>query len=162
MIWERTISILIPTGAAANAISKSNSDLNSQHESDDVAVIFRATALCQNRFSVSERRIILNFDLQNHLRPVSLPTKIEIVTTPSEHPLPNSLSYFTQENWFWKWFWKTIGKVDLDFTWAISLGKQIFIIINRKPWQKIPSLLPSPLWFSKTPQASSMLNLSRE
>ena len=81
------------------------------------AVIFRATAPCQNRFSVSEGRIILNFDLQNHLRPVSLPTKIEIVATPSERPLPNSLSYFTQENWFWKWFWKTIGEVDLDFKW---------------------------------------------
>ena len=102
------------------------------------------------------------FALQNHHCPVSLPSKIEIIATPSERPLPNSLSYFTQENWFWKWFWKTIGEVDLDFKWAASLRKSIFIIINRKPWQKIPSFLPSLRWFSIAPQASSMLNLSRE
>ena len=141
--WKRTISILIPTGVAANAISKSNSDLNSQHESDDVAVIFRATALCQNRFSVSERRIILNFALQNHLPPVSVPSKIEIVATPSERPLPNSLSYFTQENWFWKWFWKTMGEVDLDFKWATShFPHQISLamaVVTMKNWSLLPS-----------------------
>ena len=65
-------------------------------------VIFWETAPCQNRFSVSKRRIILNFALQNHLRPVSLPSKIEIVATPSERPLPTFLSYFTQGNWFLK------------------------------------------------------------
>ena len=76
---------------------------------------------------------------------------IEMVATSSERPLPNSLSYFTQENWFWKWFWKTIGEVDLDFKWAISLGKLIFII-------KIPTCNR----FSKAPSASSMLILRRE
>ena len=116
-----------------------------------LAVIFRATAPCQHRFSASERRIILNFALQNHLRPVSLPSKIEIVATPSERPLPTAPSYFTQGNWFWKWFWKTMGEVDLDFKWAISLGKLIFIMKN-----------PTCNRFSKAPPASSMLNLSRE
>ena len=76
---------------------------------------------------------------------------IEMVATSSERPLPNSLSYFTQENWFWKWFWKTIGEVDLDFKWAISLGKLIFII-------KIPTCNR----FSIAPTASSMLILRRE
>ena len=76
--------------------------------------------------------------------------------------LPTAPSNFTQRNWFWKWFWKPIGKVDLNFKWAISLGKQIFIIINRKLWQKSPSLLPSRNWFSKAPQAFLMLNLSRK
>jgi hypothetical protein len=38
----------------------------------------------------------LNFDLQNHLPPVSLPSKIEIVATPSGRPLPTAPSYFTQ------------------------------------------------------------------
>ena len=92
------------------------------------AVIFRATAPCQNRFSASERRIILNFALQNHLRPVSLPSKIEIVTTSSECPMPTAPSNFTQEIGFWKWFWNRIGKVDLNFKWVISLRKQFFII----------------------------------
>ena len=102
------------------------------------------------------------FALQNHHCPVSLPSKIEIIATPSERPLPNSLSYFTQENWFWKWFWKTIGEVDLDFKWAASLRKSIFIIINRKPWQKNPSHQTSCKWLLKFIKASSMLNLSRE
>ena len=53
---------------------------------------------------------------------------IEIVATSSKCPPPSSLSYFTQENWFWKWFWKTIGKIDLGFKWAISLIKSIFSI----------------------------------
>ena len=125
-------------------------------------VIFWETAPCQNRFSVSKRRIILNFALQNHLRPVSLPSKIEIVATPSERPLPTSLSKFTQGNRFWNWFWKTMGEVDLNFKWAISLGKLIFIIKNRKPWHKFHRSLPSRNRFSKDLQASSMLNLSRE
>ena len=43
-----------------------------------------------------------------------------------------------------------MGEVDLDFKWAISLRKSI-----------PPSLLPSHKGFSKTPTASSMLNLSR-
>ena len=115
------------------------------------AVIFRATSPCQNRFSVSERRIILNFALQNHLRPVSLPSKIEIVATSSERHLPTAMSYFNQENWFWKWIWKTMGEVDLDFKWAISLRKSI-----------PPSKLFSRNWFSKAPQAFLMLNLSRK
>ena len=55
-----------------------------------------------------------------------------------------------------------MGEVDLDFNWAISPRKIIFIIINRKPWQKIPLLLPSRKCFSKVPQASSMLNQCRE
>ena len=66
------------------------------------AVIFRSTFPCQNRFSVSERRIILNFALQNHLRPVSLPSKIEMVAPSSERPLPTAPSNFTQGNWFLK------------------------------------------------------------
>ena len=53
---------------------------------------------------------------------------IEMVATSSERSPPSSLSYFTQENWFWKWFWKTIGKIDLGFKWAISLIKSIFSI----------------------------------
>ena len=44
-----------------------------------------------------------------------------------------------------------MGEVDLDFKWAISLGKLIFII-------KIPTCNR----VSKAPQASSMLILSRE
>ena len=39
----------------------------------------------------------------------------------------------------------------MDFKWAISLRKSI-----------PPSLLPSLKWFSKTPQASSTLNLSSQ
>ena len=115
------------------------------------AVIFWATAPVKIVFSFLKRRIILNFDLQNHLPPVSLPSKIEIVATPSGRPLPTAPSYFTQGNWFWKWFWKTMGEVDLDFKWAISLGKLIFIMKN-----------PTCNRFSKAPPASSMLNLSRE
>ena len=84
-------------------------------------VIFWETAPCQNRFSVSERRIILNFALQNHLPPVSLPSKIEIVATPSERHLPTALNYSIQGNWFWKWFWTITSEGDLDFKWAISL-----------------------------------------
>ena len=45
---------MIPTGAAENAILKSNSDLNLQHESDDVAVIFRAATHLQHRYSVAK------------------------------------------------------------------------------------------------------------
>ena len=44
-----------------------------------------------------------------------------------------------------------MGEVDLDFKWAISLGKLIFIMKN-----------PTCNRFSKAPPASSMLNLSRE
>jgi hypothetical protein len=44
-----------------------------------------------------------------------------------------------------------MGEVDLDFKWAISLGKLIFIMKN-----------PTCNRFSKTLPASSMLNLSRE
>ena len=79
------------------------------------AVIFRATAPCQNRFSVSKRRIILNFALQNHLRPVSFPSKIEIVTTSSQRPMLTSLSNFTQRNWFWNWISMTTSEDYLDF-----------------------------------------------
>ena len=49
------------------------------------------------------------------------------------------------------WFWKTMGEVDLDFKWAISLRKSI-----------PPSKLFSRNWFSKAPQAFLMLNLSRK
>ena len=45
----------------------------------------------------------------------------------------------------------TIGNIDLDFKWAISLRKSI-----------PPSKLFSRNWFSKAPQASSMLILSRQ
>ena len=76
---------------------------------------------------------------------------IKEVRTPSERPLPTSLSKFTQGNRFWNWFWKTMGEVDLNFKWAISLRKEISSI-------KIPSLN----WFSQAPPTSSMLNLSRE
>ena len=126
------------------------------------AVIFRATAPCQHRFSASERRIILNFALQNHLRPVSLPSKIEIVATPTERPLPTAMSYFNQENWFWKWIWKTMGEVDLDFKWAASNFphriSSAVAVVKIKIW----SHQTSRNRFSKAPQASSMLNLSRE
>ena len=44
-----------------------------------------------------------------------------------------------------------MGEVDLDFKWAISLGKSIFIMKN-----------PTCNRFSKAPTASSMLILSRE
>ena len=127
-----------------------------------LAVIFWATAPCQNRFSVSERRIILNFALQNHLPPVSLPSKIEIVATPSERHLPTALRNFTQENWFWKWIWKTMGEVDLDFKWAASNFphriSSAVAVVKIKIW----SHQTSRNRFSKAPQASSMLNLSRE
>ena len=116
-----------------------------------LAVIFWATAPCQNRFSVSERRIILNFALQNHLPPVSLPSKIEIVATPSERHLPTALNYSIQGNWFWKWFWTITSEGDLDFKWAIRLREAISSIKK-----------PSRNRFSKAPPASSMLNLSRE
>ena len=121
-----------------------------------LAVIFRATAPCQHRFSASERRIILNFALQNHLRPVSLPSKIEIVATPTERPLPTAMSNFTQENWFWKWIWKTMGEVDLDFKWAASLFlhniSSTVAVVTIKIW----SHQPSRNRFSKAPSASSM------
>ena len=55
-----------------------------------------------------------------------------------------------------------MGEVDLDFKWAASLRKQIFIIKSRKPWHKFHCSLPSRNQFSKAPQASSMLILSRE
>ena len=74
-----------------------------------------------------------------------------MVATLSARTLPTTPSNFTQENWFWKWIWKTMGEVDLDFKWAISLRKSI-----------PPSKLFSRNWFSKAPQAFLMLNLSRE
>ena len=146
----------------ANAISKSNSDLNSQHESNDVAVIIRATSPCQNRFSDSERRIILNFSLQNHLRPVSLPSKIEIVATPSQRPIANIAELFHSRKLVLKIILKPIGKIGLVFKLAISLRKSIFIIKNRKPWHKFHRSLPSRNQFPKSPQASSMLDLSSQ
>ena len=85
-----------------------------------LAVIFWATAPCQNRFSVSERRIILNFALQNRHCPVSLPQWISKLERPRSVLLPTSLSNFTQDNWFRNWFSKRIGKIDLDFKWAAS------------------------------------------
>ena len=113
------------------------------------AVIFRATAPCQHRFSASERRIILNFALQNHLRPVSLPSKIEIVATPSERHPPTAMSYFTQGNWFLNWFWKTMSKMVLDFKWTTShFPHQIssaVAVVAMKIWL----LLPSRVCFSK-------------
>ena len=126
------------------------------------AVIFWATAPVKIVFSFLKRRIILNFDLQNHLPPVSLPSKIEIVATPSERHLPTALRNFTQENWFWKWIWKTMGEVDLDFKWAASNFphriSSAVAVVTIKIW----SHQPSRNRFSKAPQASSMLNLSRE
>ena len=53
---------------------------------------------------------------------------IDMVATLSARHLPTALSYFTQGNWFWNWLLKTMGKIDLDFKWTISLRKQIFII----------------------------------
>ena len=53
-----------------------------------------------------------------------------------------------------------MGEVDLDFKWAISLRKFIFIIKNHKLWQKFPSHQPSRNQFSKASTASSMLNLN--
>ena len=53
-----------------------------------------------------------------------------------------------------------MGEVDLDFKWAASLRKQIFIIKSRKPWHKFHRSLPSHNQFSKASTASSMLNLS--
>ena len=126
------------------------------------AVIFWATAPCQNRFSVSERRINLNFALQNHLRPVSLPTKIEIVATLSERHLPTAMSKFIQGNWFWNWFWKTIGKIDLDFKWAVSRflhkNSSTVTVVTIKIWSHQPSCNQFP----KALPASSMLILSRK
>ena len=55
-----------------------------------------------------------------------------------------------------------MGEVDLDFKWAISLRKQIFIIKSRKPWHKFHCSLPSRNQFSKALPASSMLILSRK
>ena len=69
---------------------------------------------------------------------------------------------FTQENWFWKWIWKTMGEVDLDFKWAISLFlhniSSTVAVVTIKIW----SHQPSRNRFSKAPSASSMLILSRE
>ena len=73
-----------------------------------------------------------------------------LFTSVSERSLTPAPSKFTQENWFWNWFSKTMGEVDLDFKWAISLRKSI-----------PPSKLFSRNWFSKAPQAFLMLNLSR-
>ena len=81
------------------------------------AVIFWATAPVKIVFSFLKRRIILNFDLQNHLPPVSLPSKIEIVATPSERHLPTALRNFTQENWFWLiWFSSGLSASDNLFS----------------------------------------------
>ena len=100
--------------------------------------------------------------LQNRYCSASLPSKIEIVATPSERHLPTAMSYFTQGIGFWKWIWKTMGEVDLDFKWAIShLPHQISLavtVLAMKIWLHQTSLK----WFSKAPSASSMLILSRE
>ena len=68
---------------------------------------------------------------------------------------------FHSGNWFWKWIWKTMGEVDLDFKWAAShfphtISSAVAVVTTENP-----SLLPSHKGFSKTPTASSMLNLSR-
>ena len=110
-----------------------------------LAVIFRATAPCQHRFSASERRIILNFALQNHLRPVSLPSKIEIVATPSERHLPTAMSYFTQGNWFLNWFWKTMSKMVLDFKWTTSqlplhFSSTVAVVTTKKLYSCPPAI----------------------
>ena len=71
-----------------------------------------------------ERYYFSKIPLQNRYCSASLPSKIEIVATPSERHLPTAMSNFTQGIWFWNWFWKTIGKIDLDFKWVISLKNQ--------------------------------------
>ena len=84
-----------------------------------------------------------------------------MVATPSERPLPTTPSNFTQEIWCLNWFWKTICKIDLDFKWAASHFPHIISSAVAVVTTENPSLLPSHKGFSKTPTASSMLNLSR-
>ena len=112
-------------------------------------MIFRAKVPCQNRFFVSERRIILNFALQNHLRPVSLPSKIEIVATSSQRPLPTALSKITQGNLFREWFLRWWARL-------IWIWSGLSATDNQIP----PSKMPSRNRVSKDQQASSMFILS--
>ena len=97
------------------------------------------------------KKIYFEFCFAKSPLPCLFASVMKIVATPSQHPLPPDRSYFTQGNWLWKLFWKTMGEVDLDFKWAISLRKTIS-----------PSKLLSRNWFSKVHQASSMLTLSPE
>ena len=112
---------------------------------------FPSDSLLSKSFFCFWTKNLFEFCSAKPLRPSPLPSKIDMDATPSQRSLPTAMSYFTQENSFWKWIWKTMGEVDLDFKWAISLGKLIFII-------KIPTCNR----VSKAPQASSMLILSRE
>ena len=91
--------------------------------------------------------------------PCLFASTIEMVATLSARPLPTALSYFTQENWFWKWIWKTMGEVDLDFKWAISPLPLQFLSTVEVVTIKFWSHQPSGNRFSKARQASSMLNL---
>ena len=96
------------------------------------------------------------------LLPSSWSSKIEIVATSSERHLPTAMSYFNQENWFWKWIWKTMGEVDLDFKWAASNFphriSSAVAVVTIKIWSHQPSCNQFP----KALPASSMLILSRK
>ena len=152
------ISTMIPAWETGNPISKSASDFGLLHEGNKIGLWFseRQSPFKIDFLFLNEELfwILLckmNFALQNHLPPVSLPSKIEIVATPSERHLPTALNYSIQGNWFWKWFWTITSEGDLDFKWAIRLREAISSIKK-----------PSRNRFSKAPPASSMLNLSHK
>ena len=79
--------------------------------------------------------------------PCLFASMIKIVPTSSERPLPTSMGFFIQGNWFWNWFSMTTSEIDLNFKWAISLRESVF-----------PIKMPTHNRFSKVPKAFSMLN----
>ena len=142
---------MIPSWGTGNPISKSASGFGLSHEVDKNGCDFLRDSPLSKSFFWFWIKNYFEFCSAKSPLPCIFASTIEIVATPSHRLLPPALSYFTQGIGFWNWFWKTIGKIDLDFKWAISLRKSI-----------PPSLLPSRNRFSKAPPASSMLNLSRE
>ena len=79
---------------------------------------FPSDSLLSKSFFCFWTKNLFEFCSAKPLRPSPLPSKIDMDATPSQRSLPTAMSYFTQENSFWKWIWKTMGEVDLDFKWA--------------------------------------------
>ena len=145
------IFTMIPSWETRNPISKSASGFGLSHEVDKNGCDFLRDSPLSKSFFWFWIKNYFEFCSAKSPLPCIFASTIEIVATPSHRLLPPALSYFTQGIGFWNWFWKTIGKIDLDFKWAISLRKSI-----------PPSLLPSRNRFSKALLASSILNLSGE
>ena len=94
--------------------------------------------------------------------PCLFASTIKAVGTSSERSSANIAELFHSRKLVLKIILKPIGKIGLVFKLAISLRKSIFIIKNRKPWHKFHRSLPSRNQFPKSPQASSMLDLSSQ